>query len=96
MNQIQRKSLKLSLTRKSNRNLSIDKTDEIRYSNRYKTLYTDNKDDESCNSYENSTFSDIITSSSEISDEISWSNIQKIKKFQRKGRKRKEGQKNCH
>ena len=38
------------VTRKSNRKQSIHKTDEIKCSNRYETLYTDDNDDESCNS----------------------------------------------
>ena len=38
------------ITRKSNRTQSIHKTDEIICSNRYEILYTDDNDDESCNS----------------------------------------------
>ena len=45
--------------------------EEIRYSNRHETLYTDDNDDKSCNSYDSSTSSDSITSSDEISDKIS-------------------------
>ena len=66
-------------TRKSNRKQSIHKTDEIKCSNRYETLYTDDNDDESCNSYDSNTSSDGSTSSDEISDEISSGNIQKKK-----------------
>ena len=39
-----------TVTRKSNRKQSIRKTDETRCFNRYETLYTDDNDDESCNS----------------------------------------------
>ena len=67
------------VTRKSNRKQSIHKTDEIKCSNRYKTLYADDNDDESCNSYDSSTSSGGRTSSDEISDEISSGNIQKKK-----------------
>ena len=60
------------VTRKSNKKQSIHKTDAIKCSNSYETLYTDDHDDESCNSYDSSTFSDSSTSSDKISDEISW------------------------
>ena len=36
-----------TITQKSNRKQSIHKTDEIKCSNRYETLYTDDNDDES-------------------------------------------------
>ena len=39
-----------TVTRKSNRKQSIHKTDETKCFNRYETLYTDDNDDESCNS----------------------------------------------
>ena len=39
-----------TVSRKSNRKLSVHKTDEIKCSNRYETLYTDDNDDEFCNS----------------------------------------------
>ena len=80
-----------TVTGKANgKHFSIYKTDEIKYSNRYGTLYTDD-DDESCNSYDSSISSDSSTSSDEISEEIASGNIQKkkIEKFQRKGRKQK-------
>ena len=52
-----------TITRKSNRKQGIHKTDEIEQvcSNRYGTLYTDDNDDESCNSYDNSTSSNRST-----------------------------------
>ena len=74
---------------KSNRKQSIHKTDEIKCSNRYETLYTDDNDDESCNSYDSSTSSNSNTSSDEISDKISSGNIHK-KKNQKNSTKRKE------
>ena len=40
------------VTRKSNKKQSIHKADKIKCSNRYGTLYTDDKDNESCNSYD--------------------------------------------
>ena len=40
-----------TVTRKSNRKQSIHKTNEIKYSDRYETLYADDNDDESCNLY---------------------------------------------
>ena len=48
-----------TVTRKSNRKPSIHKTDEIKCSNMYEKLYTDDNDNESCNSYDSSSFSDI-------------------------------------
>ena len=39
-----------TVTRKSNGIQNIYKTDEIKCSNMYETLYTDDNDDESCNS----------------------------------------------
>ena len=78
------------VTRKSNKKQSIHKTDEIKCSNRYETLYTDDNDDESCNSDDSSTSSDGSTLSDKMSDEISSGNMQKkkkIEKSQRKGRK---------
>ena len=45
-----------AVTRKSNRKQRIHKTDEIKCYNRYETLYRDDNDDESCNSYDSSTF----------------------------------------
>ena len=68
-----------TVTRKSNKKQSIHKTDEFKYSNRYETLYSDDNNDESCNSYDRSTSSDGSTSSDEISDEISSGNMQKKK-----------------
>ena len=62
------------VTRKSNKKQRIHKADEIKCSNRYGTLDTDDNDDESCNSYDSSTSSD------EISDKISSGNMQKKKK----------------
>ena len=62
------------VTRKSNKKQRIHKADEIKCSNRYETLDTDDNDDESCNSYDSSTSSD------EISDKISSGNMQKKKK----------------
>ena len=67
------------VTRKSNRKQSINKTDEIKCSHRYETLYADDNDDESCNSYNNITSSGGSTSFDEISDEISSGNMQKKK-----------------
>ena len=67
------------VTRKSNRKQSIHKTDEIKCSNRYETLYRDDNGDESCNSYDSSTSSDGSTSSDKISAEIPSGNIQKKK-----------------
>ena len=86
------------VTRKSNRKQSIHKTDEIKCSNRYETLYTDDNDDESCNSYDSSTSSDGSASPDKISDEILSGNIQKkkIEKFQRREGNKKEGQKYYH
>ena len=46
------------VTRKSNKKQSIHKTDEIKCSNRYETLYTDDNGDESLNSCDSSTSSD--------------------------------------
>ena len=86
-------------TRKLNRkNFSIHKNDEIECSNRYETLYTNDNDDKPCNPHDSTTSSDSSTSSDEVSKEISSGNIkkEKIKKFQRKGRKRREGQKCCY
>ena len=77
------------VTRKSNRKQSICKTDELKYSNWYETLYTDDNDDETCNSYNSSTSSDGSTSSDEISGEISSGNMQK-KKNRKISTKRKE------
>ena len=77
---------------------SIHKTDEIKCSNRYETLYTDDDDDESCNSYDSSTSSDGSISSDEIYDEISSDNMQKKKKSKNlngKEANEKEGQKEC-
>ena len=68
-----------TVKRKSNRKQSIHKTNEIKCSNRYETLYTDDNDDESCNSYDSSTSSDSSISSNKIFDEISSGNIQKKK-----------------
>ena len=77
-------------TRKSNRKQSIHKTDEIKCSNRYETLYTDDNDDESCNSYDSSTSKGSSTSP----DEISSGNVQKNKNrkisTERKEMKRKD------
>ena len=60
---------------------------KIKCSDRYETLYTDDNDDESYNSYDSSTPSDSSTSSDEISDEISLS---------KNLIDEKEGQKKCH
>ena len=68
-----------TVPRKLNRRQSIHKTDEIKCFNRYKTLYANDNDDESCNSYDSSTSSDSSTLSDKISDEISSVNIQKKK-----------------
>ena len=57
MNRIQQKNLKLSHENQIKKQ-SIHKTDKIKCSNRYGTLYTDDNDDESCNSYDSSTSSD--------------------------------------
>ena len=65
------------VTRKSNKKQSIHKTDEIKCSNRYETLYTDDNGDESLNSCDSSTSSDGSISSDETSDEISSGNMQK-------------------
>ena len=65
------------VTPKSNKKQSIHKTDEIKCSNRYETLYTDDNDDESCNSDDSSTSSDGSTLSDKMSDEISSGNMQK-------------------
>ena len=67
------------VTRKSNRKQSICKTDELKCSNWYETLYTDDNDDETCNSYNSSTSSDGSTSPDEISGDISSGNMQKEK-----------------
>ena len=81
------------VTRESNPKLSFPKTDEIKCYNRYhEKLYTDDNDDESCNSYDCITSSDRSTTlSDKISDEISSGNIQKKKnwEYQVKGRKQK-------
>ena len=79
----------LTVTRKSNKKLSIHKTNKIKCSNRYETLHTVDNDDELCNWYEGSASSDSSTSSDEISDEISSGNIQK-KKNRKISMKRKE------
>ena len=68
-----------TVTRKSNKKQSIHKTNEIKCSNRYETLYTDDNDDESCNSYDSSTSSDSSITSDKMFDEISSGNIQKKK-----------------
>ena len=73
------------VTRKSNKKQTIHKTDEIKCSDRYETLYTDDNGDESYNSYDSSTSSD------EISDEISSG-----KNLIEKEGNEKEGQKKCH
>ena len=65
------------VTLKSNKKQSIHKTDEIKCSNRYETLYTDDNGDESLNSCDSSTSSDGSISSDETSDEISSGNMQK-------------------
>ena len=65
------------VTRKSNKKQSIHKTDEIKCSNRYETLYTDDNGDESLNSCDSSTSSDGSISSDETSDEISSGIMQK-------------------
>ena len=67
------------------------KSMEIKCSDRYETLYTDDNDDESYNSYDSSTPSDSSTSSDEISDEISLS-----KNLIEKEGNEKEGQKKCN
>ena len=87
------------VTRKSNKKQSIHKTDEIKCSNRYQTLYTNDNDDESCNSYDSSTSSDGGTSSDKMSDGISSGKMQKKKKSKNLNEKEgneKEGQKECH
>ena len=71
-----------TVRQKSDRKLSIHKTDEIKCCSRYETLYANDNDDESCNSCDSIAFSDTSTSSDEISDEISSGSIQKIKKIQ--------------
>ena len=68
-----------TVTQTFNQKLSIYKTDKIKCSNRYETLYTDNNDDQFCNSYDDSTSSGSSTLSNEISDKISSGNIQKKK-----------------
>ena len=65
------------VTRKSNKKQSIHKTDEIKCSNRYETLYTDDNGVESLNSCDSSTSSDGSISSDKTSDEISSGNMQK-------------------
>ena len=67
------------VTRKSNKKQSVHKTDEIKCSNRYESLYIDDNYDESCKLYNNSFSSDGSTSSDKISDEISLGNMQKKK-----------------
>ena len=42
------------VTQKFNPKLSFPKTDVNKCSNRYKTLYADDNDDKSCNSYDDS------------------------------------------
>ena len=68
---------------------SVYKIDEIKCSNRYETLYADDNDDESCNSYDSSTSPDSSISSDKIFDEISSSNIRK-KRNQKISTKMKE------
>ena len=68
---------------------SIYKTDEIKCSNRYETRYADNNEDESCNSYDSSTFPDSSILSDKIFDEISSGNIPK-KRNQKISTKMKE------
>ena len=77
------------VTQKSNKKQSVHKTDEIKCSNRYESLYIDDNYDESCKSYNNSFSSDGSTSSDKISDEISLGNMQK-KKNQKIYKKRNE------
>ena len=57
-----------TVSQKSNRKQSIYKTDEIKCSNRYETLYTDDNDDEFYNSCNSSTFSNSSASSDKILD----------------------------
>ena len=77
-------------TRKSNRKLSIHKTDEIKCSSAYETLCIDENDDKSCNSYDIiSTLSESSTSSDKTSDEISSGNTEQ-KKNRNISTKRKE------
>ena len=51
------------VTRKLNIKQGNHKTDEIKCSSRYETLFTDDNNDESCNSHNSSTSSDGSTSS---------------------------------
>ena len=88
MNRIQHKKLKLS-HKNQTENKVIYKTDEIKCSNRYETLYTDDNDDEFYNSCNSSTSSNSSASSDKMLDEISSDNIQK-KKNQKTSTKRKE------
>ena len=78
-----------TVKQKSNRKVSIHKTDESKCSNRYETLYTDDNDDESGNSYGSNTSSEISTLSDENFDKISSGTRQK-KKNQKNSMKKKE------
>ena len=91
MNRIQHKNLKLS-HKNQTENKVIYKTDEIKCSNRYETLYTDDNDDEFYNSCNSSTSSNSSASSDKMLDEISSDNIQKKKKS--KNFNEKEGNEN--
>ena len=81
---------------KSNRKLGIRKTDKIKCSNRYGTLYTVDNDEESYNSYDSSTPSDSSTSSDKIYGKTLSGNIgtkeEKSKNFNEKEGNEREGQ----
>ena len=69
LNRIQHKNLELSHENQTEK-LSTHKTDEIKCSKRYETLYTDDNDDKSCNSYKSSASSERSASSDEISEKF--------------------------
>ena len=79
-----------TVKRKWNRKPSIDKSEEIKCSNRYESLYKDDSDDEPCDLYDSITSSESRALSYEISHEIPLGNIQKKKKIEKLQRKRKK------
>ena len=86
-----------TVKRKWNRKPSIDKSEEIKCSNRYESLYKDDSDDEPCDLYDSITSSESSALSYEISHEIPLGNIQKKKKksknYNENERNEREGQK---
>ena len=78
-----------TVTRKSNRKLSIHKADKIQCLSRYETLYTDDNVDVSCNSYDSSTSSDSTTSSDIYKRK-------KSKNFNEKEGDKRKRQEYCH